>query len=754
MKMVKSKHILVISVLSIFLVQITGSVYSPAAKPVAKPAKLAPPVTKPVTKPTLKAATPVTIKIPVLLNDILLGSTTNDLFDKQKDLIMALNNGETFTGTIEPKNSGATLTLTGSGPDKLTTTGTFKTEPAQISYSCDGTGYINVRVTSGTAVTIIGTKTPSPITFTTPALLYDFVLGGSANSHVNDPTLLIEHLNNGETFTGTIVNGGVLTLKSATATVTGTFKTNPVQISYMCNGTGYTNIPVFPGATITIIGTKTPQPITIKISAPLNDFVLGGTKNSYVNDPTLLIKHLNNGETFTGTIEPNGSLTLKSATATVTGTFETKVNQISYKCDNTGYINVPVTLGATVTIIGMPSSGIHQIDPFVITLDVYKGLISTDKASVTFFSRFDAVLALSNYDTPSDPRQANADNPAYFLQSLSDCVNNAYNYDGNNLLSPKFNDKRYIYGQFSNGGKTLQLYKDSDHSEIIGTFSLPNQKHPNEYIQKLLWHTDAHIPPHATTDSRVDPNGNVRYWVTFDDQNAAILGGKIVIELINPNDSAYKELSQITDFTGLTLADSDNTKVTIDSNIEKRIHDIFYTAMDGYDNEDLILNAYDQPCSGYGKHYSEPYNPRILIYTNKDLFFELSYNVMYVEAKTNNLPLIDCEQCNIHYQEQPRGENWIQDIKSLKNISSIICNGAPTLKLIAPILIPQVLFYFNDNFNPNDGIETEWKKHFDSYSGIFPCSKGCFLNGYWNGQLYSDDIWKPFRCELEGNCKR
>lgn len=60
MKIVKSKNILVTCILSMFLVQITDSVYNPAAKPIAKPAKLAAPIAKPVAK--ISAAKPTALR--------------------------------------------------------------------------------------------------------------------------------------------------------------------------------------------------------------------------------------------------------------------------------------------------------------------------------------------------------------------------------------------------------------------------------------------------------------------------------------------------------------------------------------------------------------------------------------------------------------------------------------------------------------------------------------------------------------------
>lgn len=218
------------------------------------------------------------------------------------------------------------------------------------------------------------TKPLQSSNFNFPANLTDIILGGTANSQFDNTPALIAALNQGEKFIGQIAidtdKKMRLTLSSSDKAVTvhGTFVGEPNQISYTRIGTGYTDVSVRGITDVTIQGNKTETKIIIP--GNVTDIVLGGTENSFFDNYADLIKALNRGETFTGTINANRVLTLKSATTTATGTFVKQPNQISYKCEN--YTNIPVTYGTTITIIGkrQPQSITIPVSDFLFSFSV------------------------------------------------------------------------------------------------------------------------------------------------------------------------------------------------------------------------------------------------------------------------------------------------------------------------------------------------------------------------------------------------
>lgn len=202
--------------------------------------------------------------------------------------------------------------------------------------------------------TRLATKPSQSSLFNFPANLTDIVLGSTANSPFDNTPALITALNQGKKFIGQIAidtdKKMCLTLSSSDKSVTvhGTFVGEPNQISYKCIGTGYANVSVKGITDVTIQGNKTEA--QINISGNVTDILLGGIENSHFDHYDDLIKALNMGETFIGTIDANRVLILKSATTTATGIFVKQPNQISYKCES--YTNTPVTYGTTITITG------------------------------------------------------------------------------------------------------------------------------------------------------------------------------------------------------------------------------------------------------------------------------------------------------------------------------------------------------------------------------------------------------------------
>lgn len=174
MKIVKSKNILITCILSMFLEQITYSVYSPIAKPaklatpIAKPNQIAKPTPKPiakfaaqavkptaklVAKPSLKTPPPATIIAHAKLRDFSMGGQTSVDPTTYPALLAAINNGETATGTVE---SNGSLTLT-SSISKISSTSRSFALPNKIYYFCEGdAGYAacDTPVDSGTFITI------------------------------------------------------------------------------------------------------------------------------------------------------------------------------------------------------------------------------------------------------------------------------------------------------------------------------------------------------------------------------------------------------------------------------------------------------------------------------------------------------------------------------------------------------------------------------------------------------------------------
>lgn len=353
-------------------------------------------------------------------------------------------------------------------------------------------------------------------------------------------------------------------------------------------------------------------------------------------------------------------------------------------------------------------STVLEINPFL-TFDMV-----SNTTGVTFFSKFNAALALSNLDTPKTPRQAAVNNPAYFFPALSDCVNKIYG-PGNDY-KPLFNS-RYIYGFFSNHGATLELYKDIARTEEIGTFTLPSPQ-SGEYISKLLWNTDAHVPLSnlsknidSTKKEKVDPNGNIRYWLTFD-KGIAQSTNLVTIKLINPNDNAYKELSQITDFTGLAFTDTNNKSVQISLPIAAKLKTIYsykdnpaanVPPISPYKSTDdpnivLAVQAFTLAADGsYGStdSYSYGYNPAIqFIYYNNQIEMILCWNVFHLTIGADESTATTQELAHIEYQTLQTEE--------LKNIAKITANSKAIL-LNAPLLPIQVLFNFCFKFDPIGG---------------------------------------------------
>lgn len=697
----------------------------------------------------------VTINIPANLQDLTLGK--NSLVNSYPAIVAALNNGETFTGTIDLNK---TLTLK-SKTSSTIATGTFWTEN-QIAYFCTGDKEYthSVILNPGTIVTITGTKTPPPVTIIIPSTVSEILLGGTANSSFDNTTTLLDVINKGETVVGTINSSNALTLASATTAkiATGTFVTKPNQISYRCVGdAGYTNISVNPGTFVTITLNKA---FTIDLT----------TTTGFANFTNFnLVTASGKQATSSGSIDPllselsnmvrSGTIYGKCSQSSTTSANGTKVELyddqdrkhllatftspetvawIAWTTNNNtnsdGKLNINILYIAQqndtfqITIKYPPATtAFLAINPFI-TLDMYKS--NNSNTSIIFFSKFNAALAISNKDTPSNPRQAAVDNDHIFLPALSDCVNNPYAYIGNNNYAPLFNSPRYIYGKFSNNGATLQLYKDQAYQNGIGTFKLPSPQ-KGEYIYKLLWHTDAYTPSNSTNDPRVGPNGNIRYWVLFD-ENIAQNNGSFIIELINPNDRGYKTLSQITDFTNLTFVDTNNNTVTFTSIVLNRINTI-YQCKDNpatTSNDSLIEQALDlaDNSSGDGYDHSHGYHPRMLMYhTSNKIVCVCSYNNMRVRSYETAASIAKRAaaaatlhtttfSCNLEYQEMA-SQDPTYEMEIDNFIININIRNVPLL--LAPILNDQVFFYLDAGFSPQGGSEETKPYITDS---TVPCS--------------------------------
>ena len=238
------------------LPQLIESSVKRAALPTAKPVSQIVAPKAQAAKPSLKTAPPVKITIPAQLQDISFGS--NNTFTGYHELRKALNNGETFTGTVVSdgtKDSGMMLTLK-SATSTITATGTFWTKN-QINYFCTGDkAYTYSAILNpGTTVTIIGAKGVPPVLITSN--LSDIYLFDTSRRDFTNKTALINAINKGETFFGTINSNKVLTLKSLTsATIaTSTCITEPNQIYYKAAGDlDFKNIPVASGTMVTIVG--------------------------------------------------------------------------------------------------------------------------------------------------------------------------------------------------------------------------------------------------------------------------------------------------------------------------------------------------------------------------------------------------------------------------------------------------------------------------------------------------------------------
>lgn len=245
MKYVKSKNLLVASILSIFFVQITNSVYSPtpnqhqtntkptfmsAAKPIVTP------ITKPATvaaKSTLKAAQSVTIQISI--NDsftyfAMSGmNTPNEWYTFSKKDIDNLNYLKNNGPADDPTISG---TLIKDKPFILTnhiSTSICSTNPnnfvgttATFSYflASDPTKNLTINANAGDTIKIV---VMSPIiTIPSGDSLTSFVMSGIDDATDSYPfsDSDINNLNNaiskGQTISGTLTKGKPFTLSNGT----------------------------------------------------------------------------------------------------------------------------------------------------------------------------------------------------------------------------------------------------------------------------------------------------------------------------------------------------------------------------------------------------------------------------------------------------------------------------------------------------------------------------------------------------------
>lgn len=450
----------------------------------------------------------------------------------------------------------------------------------------------------------------------------------------------------------------------------------------------------------------------IQFTIPENviDIVLGGTANNHFDKNTDLIAALNKGETFTGTITTTapGSLTLinSNKSITATGTFITQVNQISYMLKNSGYTNIPVKYGAYLIITGtpLPPQNYYKINPFI-TLNQLNKLRPIDLAKVQYFSMFDAMLAISSLNTSSTPKNVALDNATSisFFKNISKIAIEPYSSINN--LAPMFNSPRYIYGKFSNNGATLTFYIDTNYKNQIAQFALPNPQ-PGEYISQLLWRTDAYMPINSTNDPRIGGDNHISGVISFD-QNVVANIGTIIIELINPNDSAYKTFSQCSNFTNLAFFDSTGkNSIKFDKSLTDKMTTIYnYKNNSGIDDSDgrstdygddgsFIYQAITQGAQGHNPLISitSPYPQKIII--------QLNYNIIDVQSETSNNP----QGLYITSYQQLAKNQSFELTGPLKNISKITCDSLKNpIIFSAPITVPIVLFLFNENNNPNNG---------------------------------------------------
>lgn len=357
------------------------------------------------------------------------------------------------------------------------------------------------------------------------------------------------------------------------------------------------------------------------------------------------------------------------------------------------------------------------IDPFL-TFDMV-----SDTTDVTFFSKFTDATAVSNKDAYNNIRQAKVNQPDIFLPALFNCVNTIYNDDG----SSNFNDLRYIYGQFSNNGAILMLYKDQAHTNVIGTFALPNTKlGDGTYIYKLVWYTDAHMPLSKLKNDptrKVDPiNGNIRGEIIFR-QETALNNGPVIIGLVNPNASQFKELSQIADFTGLTFEDANNKTITIDKATTDKLNTIYngknnpatskppitpndYIAqIDNLVKQALINPQQSNLDYAHTDFLSQYYGPKILIsFVSQQIKIEAYYNVMWA-----GLTAVLSGRCVINYVKRNKYESSSIKAINIKKIKST--------SLSAPIVKDQLFFYFDAGFDSFDATVAQISKNNPSDPG-------------------------------------
>lgn len=346
----------------------------------------------------------------------------------------------------------------------------------------------------------------------------------------------------------------------------------------------------------------------------------------------------------------------------------------------------------------------YQINPFVMLKHLEK-LNATELTKVTYFSTFNAALAISSLNTPTNNRTVSLDNASSqaFFGYLNKTATEAYSSTNKN--APMFNAPRYIYGKFSQNGAVLTFYTDKDYTTLIANFALPNPQQ-GEYISTLLWHTDAYLPKNTTNDPKIVSDGYIAGSIPFF-KKIATNNSAITLELVNPNDTAYKQFSQCSNFTNLAFWDStEKNSINFDSSATNRTN-IIYNCKDtqSYSNGIIINNFLKGQGGPYSDHegFSLGYQPSVIIvaYSLKNILIRDNYNVMYIDYSHG--VILDT---TVTYQEQTRGE-YYQGIEkgSLINIAKITGDFFKEPIILQAPIIPNnfILFYFNTGYNPKDG---------------------------------------------------
>ncbi len=570
-------------------------------------------------------------------------------------------------------------------------------------------------------------------------------MGGTANSFFDRNDSLIADLNNGETFTGKIDISGSLVLTTPdhgmTYEASGTFITQPNQISYKCYGdAGYTDVHVTIGTVVTIIGTKTLPPTNTNFT--LNTTTIPGFTNfTAFSLVTALGKHadpVGNNEPLFGelsnmiqsnflygkcsknsTTSANGTkiefyddqdhqnlLATFSSTETVAWIEWTTNNKInSDGKQNINIYSISQQNGTFKIAIKYPpstTSGL-KVDPFITTA-MYDNLTKDNQNKVNFFSGFNNAIAMS-----SNGQKLTIDNKSTFTIVLNECINKIYSY----AHSAKFNSPRYIYCQFSQTGTILQFYSDQEHTRGIGTFAISNHQ-KGEYIYKLVLNTDAFMPNNPTMNN----------IVIFFSANMAKNNSSFVIELVNPNDNAYKTLSLPTNFksfNNLTFYDVDGNKIVI----EKSTTDIFNAATVADGSPDtlsawVIDYVRKNECTKGNQYESYIYHPFIVIYyESQKITIWNFYNYMTFYIWSGPQPSTTCE---ISLTEEYRSDTY-NSTDSLRNITKITTDTL-TVTLPAPITTDQSLscLYYFCNENPDLSF---WAYYIDSYGVKMPFQYDC-----------------------------